>query len=321
MFKFNTKNPIYKLEHDFQVREKRLTVTDVLMKVLLFLIVTVSLSLVYYVIFALIFDTDVEKQLKRENEAYEQRYQEMVVRLERLEDVTSGLENRDDRLYEKIFHTNAPLDSRMAKVSLLELEDSVAEKTMEATTARRISCNEGRARTIEADFRRIYALVSDPSFACPPMQLPLDNFSYVRTGAGVGLKVSPFTNVPTTHYGLDMMAASGDPVLCVADGVVLKVIHSRKKQGNQVIVEHSGGYRSSYSHLSEIKVRQGAKVKRGQVLATVGMSGNSFAPHLHYELMRDTLTLDPVSYFFKDLMPDEYADMVILSASTGRSMD
>ena len=321
MFEFLKKKHVYKVDGDFQVREKRMTVMEVLMKVLLFLVVTVSLSLVYYVIFALIFDSDVEKQLKSENEAYEQRYQEMTVRLERLEDVTSGLENRDDRLYEKIFHTNAPFDSRIAKVSLLELSDSIAEKTLEASTARRIDRNEERARAIEADFHRIYELTAQADFVCPPMKLPLKNFSYVRTGAGVGTKVSPFTNVPTTHYGLDMMAASGDPVLCVADGVVLKVIHSRKKQGNQVIIQHSGGYRSSYSHLSEIKVHQGMKVKKGQVIATVGMSGNSFAPHLHYEMMRDTLTLDPVSFFFADLTPKEYADVVILSASTGRSMD
>lgn len=312
---------VYKLDKDFQVREKRSALTVVLMRILWFLVVTVSLSLLYYLVFALIFDTDVEKQLKTENAAYEKSYGDMVVRLERLEDVTSGLENRDDRLYEKIFHTNAPFDSRIENVSLLNLEDSITEKTLEATTARRIARNEERVQVIEADFQRIYELVTASGFVCPPMHLPLEHFSYVRTGAGIGTKVSPFTNVPTTHYGLDMMAASGDPVLCVADGVVLQVIHSRKKQGNRVVVGHEGGYRTSYAHLSEIKVHQGARVKKGQVIATVGMSGNSFAPHLHYEVMRDSLTLDPVSYFFKDLMPEEYADMVILSASTGRSMD
>ncbi len=315
------RKPVYKVDNDFQVRENHATLAAVLMRILSFVVVTVSLSLLYYVVFALIFDTDVEKNLKTENAAYAKSYGDMVVRLERLEDVTSGLENRDDRLYEKIFHTNAPFDSRIENVSLLNLGDSITEKTLEATTARRIARNEERAQSIEASFRRIYELVSSPSFVCPPMQLPLEKFSYVRTGAGIGMKVSPFTNVPTTHYGLDMMAASGDPVRCVADGVVLQVVHSRKKQGNRVVIGHEGGYRTSYAHLSEIKVHKGARVKKGQVIAAVGMSGNSFAPHLHYEVMRDTLTLDPVSYFFKDLTPEEYADMVILSASTGRSMD
>lgn len=312
---------IYKIDGDFRVREKHSTWADVVSYILLFLVVTVSLSLVYYVIFASLFDTDVEKRLKTENRAYEKTYGEMAVRIGRLEDVTSGLEDRDDRLYEKIFHTNAPFDSRMANITLLELGDTVAEKTLEAATAGRIASNERRARMIEASFRRIYELASDKDFVCPPMHLPLENFNYIRTGAGIGTKVSPFTHVPTTHYGLDMMASSGDPVRSVADGVVLQVVHSRKSQGNRVVIGHQGGYRTSYAHLSEIKVRQGARVKKGQVIATVGMSGNSFAPHLHYEIMRDTLTLDPVSFFFADLMPEEYADMVILSASTGRSMD
>jgi murein DD-endopeptidase MepM/ murein hydrolase activator NlpD len=311
----------YKLDGDFTMKEKGLSLLDVTEMVMKFLLITVSLTLVYYGVFSLIIDTDVEKRLKEENRAYEKIYDDVVRKVGILEDVTAGLEYKDDQLYEAVFHTPAPFDTRIASINLLSVSDSLKEETMEAQTAVKIQKNQQRAQDIEADFRRIYALTEQDDFVTPPMRLPLSGFNYARTGAGVGMKVSPFTHVPTTHYGIDLMAASGDPVVAAADGVVHNVVHSRKTQGNVIVLQHEGGYKTSYAHLSEIKVRRGARVKKGQVIATVGMSGNTFAPHLHYEVSRDTLTLDPMAYFFHDLGPREYADMVIISTSTGRSMD
>ena len=57
------------------------------------------------------------------------------------------------------------------------------------------------------------------------------------------------------------------------------------------------------------------------MIGYVGVSGNSFAPHLHYEVYRDTLLLDPVHHFYASVTPDEYVNMLIMSASTGQSMD
>ena len=86
----------YKIEGDFSVREKRLTGLQVLMKVLNFLLITVTLTLCYYLVFALIFDTDVEKEMKEENRAYEQIYDDVLRKLGRLEDVTAGLESKEE---------------------------------------------------------------------------------------------------------------------------------------------------------------------------------------------------------------------------------
>ena len=66
---------------------------------------------------------------------------------------------------------------------------------------------------------------------------------------------------------------------------------------------------------------KGRKVRRGTRVGYVGMSGNSFAPHLHYEVVRDTVVLDPIHNFFASVTPDEYVNMLIMSASTGQSMD
>ena len=76
-----------------------------------------------------------------------------------------------------------------------------------------------------------------------------------------------------------------------------------------------------YAHLADVDMRVGRKVKRGPRIGYVGVSGNSFAPHLHYEVMKDTLVLDPVNHFFASITPEEYLDMMIMAVSTGQSMD
>ena len=68
-------------------------------------------------------------------------------------------------------------------------------------------------------------------------------------------------------------------------------------------------------------VRKGRKVHKGDRIGYVGVSGNSFAPHLHYEMLRDTTVLDPVNYLFASVSPEDYVNMLILSYSTGQSMD
>ena len=116
--------------------------------------------------------------------------------------------------------------------------------------------------------------------------------------------------------------ASGDSVDCrTADGVVRNVIRSRKGLGNVVEIDHGNGYVTRYAHLADVEVKKGRELKRGSRIGYVGVSGNSFAPHLHYEVLRDTLILDPVNHLFASVSPDEYMNMLIMSASTGQSLD
>ena len=88
-----------------------------------------------------------------------------------------------------------------------------------------------------------------------------------------------------------------------------------------VVIDHENGYYTKYAHLSEIRTAKGRRVSRGTEIGHVGMSGNSFAPHLHYEVLKDTVALDPVNHMFASVTPEEYINMMILSVSTGQSMD
>jgi murein DD-endopeptidase MepM/ murein hydrolase activator NlpD len=135
------------------------------------------------------------------------------------------------------------------------------------------------------------------------------------------VKVNPFYKVKLSHNGLDMIAPSGEPVYASAKGIVSDVTKSRKGLGNVVTIDHGNGIKTRYAHLADIEVRKGRAVKKGTRIGYVGVSGNSFAPHLHYEVLRDTVVLDPVNHLFASVGPEEYVNILIMSSMTGQSMD
>ena len=99
------------------------------------------------------------------------------------------------------------------------------------------------------------------------------------------------------------------------------MVRSRKGLGNVVEIDHGNGYFTRYAHLADVQVSKGRRLKRGDRIGYVGVSGNSFAPHLHYEVLRDTVVLDPVNHFFASVTPEDYLNMLVMSVSTGQSMD
>ena len=252
---------------------------------------------------------------------YEREYPALEEKGKMLSDVVEGLQVRDDRIYEEIFHASAPNMDPGSSIDYLVGIDSIPDKDIVRRSAVRLSSLEAQAAHIANNFRDIMAMVQDKDFKMPPMSNPLNNFSFAQVGASVGNRVNPFYKVKIMHNGLDLIAPDGDPVYAAADGVVSDVTKSRKGLGNVVTICHSDGYRTRYAHLADIEVKKGRKVKRGTRIGYVGVSGNSFAPHLHYEVLKDTLVLDPVHHFFASVDPDEYVNMLIMSASTGQSMD
>ena len=97
------------------------------------------------------------------------------------------------------------------------------------------------------------------------------------------------------HEGIDLSAPAGTPVTATADGVVAFAGRSGDF-GRLVIVDHGVGWQTRYAHLKRIKVKKGKKVARGEVIGTVGKSGNATGNHLHYEVRRDGRAVDPRPY-------------------------
>ena len=306
---------------NYKFKKEKTSVWAVIRKILMFFVGTLSMAVLYYVICALVFSTEEERRLRQENRLFEKEIPELEKKEKLLADVVEGLKIKDDGIYEEVFHTSAPSMDRFATGSDLEALDSIPVPDITKLSASRLAALKQGADSVEANFQAIMKTITDSGFVMPPITHPFETFSYAQTGASVGNKINPFYKVNMTHNGLDLIAPEGVTVLAAADGVVKEVVKSTKGLGNVVVIDHGNGYVTRYAHLADVVARKGRKVKRGTKIGNVGVSGNSFAPHLHYEVHRDTLVLDPVHYLFASVTPEEYLNMVIMSVSAGQSMD
>lgn len=302
-------------------RKARTSVWKWFRRSVLFLVATLSMTVLYYVIFALVFSTETERRLKAEIDMYEREMPELERKESLLSDVVEGLKARDNRIYEEIFHMAAPDMDRLSSMDFLASLDSIPDDNIVRYAEGKLASMELGAERVEENFRRAMEAMLKQDFVMPPMTNPLVDYTFAQTGASVGSKINPFYKVPMQHNGLDMLAHSGEPVHAAADGVVKEVIKSRKGLGNVVVIDHGDGYLTRYAHLADMQVSKGRKVKRGTCIGYVGVSGTSFAPHLHYEVLRDTVVLDPINHLFASVTPEEYMNMMVMSVSTGQSLD
>ncbi|MBO6247516.1 MAG: M23 family metallopeptidase [Bacteroidales bacterium] len=305
-----------------EFRKVTRSVWSIARKTLRYFLVTASLAVVYYIIFSLVVNTDSERALKRDIQMYKSTYSEMLRKEELIGDVLDGLKVKDGNIYRQIFNSEAPDLGTVYPEGLLSVIDTVADKDIVEYVGKKLVLLEDASSREEANFQRVMAVLDSGGVkSLPPMTNPLGDFSYARTGASVGRKINPFYKVPADHGGLDLISQQGQPVYAVADGVVRYVDHSSKGLGNVVAITHPGGYVTRYAHLENTRVTRGQKLVKGKQIGQVGMSGNSFAPHLHYEVSKDSLRLDPLNYMFASVSPEEYMGMLFMSSNAGQSMD
>ena len=285
-----------------------------------YLVATVSLSIVFYIVFALFFSTEEERRLERENRLYRQLYGNLTQKEALIADVVDGLMEKDEAIYKELFETDAPSMDAVSAVDMIPGSDSLSESFYLSSAASTAESLMLMAGNVDDNFREIFRLLEQRD-SIPPLSLPLQGMSYVQTGASVGLKHNPIHKLEMQHEGIDLIAPQGEPVYAAADGVVTQEIHSRKGLGNIVEISHKNGYSTRYCLLGEISVSKGRTVKRGQKIGTIGISVTSPTAHLHYEVLHRGTVLDPVNYLFASVTPDEYAKMLYMSVRTSQSMD
>ena len=290
-------------------------------KALRYLAATVTSAIGFYILFALFFSTGEERRLRQENDLYADWYGTLREKERLVDDVVEGLEMKDDALYEQIFETEAPSVDAVTAADLISVSDSLSESFYLSYSASKSESLRMMAANVEENFREIYRLMAARKDSIPPLSLPLEGMSSAQTGASVGLKHNPLYKVDMQHTGIDLVAPQGSPVFAAAGGVVRHVTRSKKGLGNIVEIDHRNGYVTRYALLGDISVSRGRTVKKGQKIGTVGISSTTFAPHLHYEVLRDGNILDPVNFLFASVSPEDYAKMLYMSVSTRQSMD
>ncbi|MEZ4995703.1 MAG: M23 family metallopeptidase [Saprospiraceae bacterium] len=127
----------------------------------------------------------------------------------------------------------------------------------------------------------------------PPILYPLSKTYEVSSG--YGMRIHPISKQRVLHRGIDIRAPKGTPVVATADGIV-EFAAREHNYGLKIVIRHDDEYTSLYAHLGEIKVKPGDQITKGTVIALVGSTGKSTAPHLHYEIRKDGKTVDPAEY-------------------------
>ena len=131
-----------------------------------------------------------------------------------------------------------------------------------------------------------------------PIISPIRTDSIRQIGDLYGWRKShPILKVSKFHKGVDIIANENTAVYSSAKGIVKYINTSRFRYGNQVIIQHDNGYETRYAHLKEIFVQEGDSVSRYSILGTVGSTGLSTGPHLHYEIIHNEVQIDPASLF------------------------
>lgn len=302
-------------------KKERLTLRRLGGRLLAFVLLSLSLTVAFYLVFSLFFNTKEEAALKEQNRAYGSQLPKLQEKSAMLSAELQKLSARDNGIYREIFLTDAPNLDLTSSISSFGGLDTIPDGHMVKYTSVKIDTLFSRAERIESDLKRALAAVSADRSAVPPLHVPIAPLSYAQIGASVGNRINPYYKVDAPHSGLDIISEADVPVLASASGVVSEVTRSMKGQGNVVEISHNGGYRTRYAHLAAVNVRKGAVVRRGDVIGRVGISGNAYAPHLHYEVLRDTVVMNPVNHFFASVTPAEYLNMVIMSTNTKQSMD
>lgn len=313
-----------KEKHYFQ--PETVSAGQIVWTVIKYCLLGIAAAAVMYVIFALIVSTDREKKLALENEYLEQEYDRMSEQVDLLDDVIKNLELRDKTIYNDIFGMDPPSTETFIETDTIASDAFLASLTddeLAAYSKDEVDRIDERISNVNRQLRAIYQTLGDEEFkpTSLPSILPVENFKLAQTGASLGMKINPFYKTLRRHGGFDIIAAVGTEVMSTADGVVAKIDKASKGMGNSVTIDHRNGIQTVYGHLSEIYVHQGQNLKQGEVIARVGMSGTTFSGGLHYEVIRQGRSVEPVNYFFADLSPAVYRDMVVISSYTGQSID
>lgn len=143
----------------------------------------------------------------------------------------------------------------------------------------------------------------------------------IRAMSGYGMRIHPILKVKKMHTGIDFTAPAGTPIQVTGDGKVFDVVQKSSGYGRHVIVDHGYGYKTLYGHMKSIDVKVGEKLTRGQKIGTIGNTGTSTAPHLHYEVIYKGKKVNPIHYVIDGLTLEEYNELIEAASKTNMSFD
>ena len=285
------------------------------------------IAVIYYICYSFFFDTPVERGLKRENELLSLQFEMLSGKFDQLEKVIVDLEQRDENIYRTIFEAEPiPSNIRRAGMGGVSRYDELEGLSNPKLVKESFSKLDRLAKRVYVQSKSYDELVElakskEEMLQSVPAIQPVRNKDLKHVASPFGVRIHPFYKVLKMHTGMDFTATSGTEVFATGNGIVVRVDQGQRGYGNVVMIDHGFGFKTLYAHLSGFNVRSGQHVKRGDVIGRVGNSGMSMAPHLHYEVWKNDVPINPINFYFNDLTPEEYDRLIELAANSGQSLD
>ena len=296
-----------------------------------------SLFLISSVIFGafitvILFNTDfvnTPKEIVQEREIdnYELQLKVLNKKLEQVESTLANIEKRDNNLYRAYFEASPiPEDQRKAGFGGINrydyLEGFESSDLIVNTTERLdILTKELVIQSKSLDEIELLAKNKESLLSSIPSIQPVNSSDLRRMASGYGYRIDPFTKARRMHFGMDFSAKRGTPIYATGDGTVSRADSRAAGFGKHVRIEHGFGYVSIYAHMDRYVVVKGDKVKRGDLIGYVGSSGRSVAPHLHYEIVKDGVKINPINFYSGSLSPAEFEELVKVASQENQSLD
>ncbi|MGD9978055.1 MAG: M23 family metallopeptidase [Bacteroidales bacterium] len=284
-------------------------------------------SVISYLVFPLFIDTPEVRKLKRENQELLVNFDLIDKRVEQLRAVLLDLQNRDDNIYRIIFEAE-PIHPSVREVGIGGVDrysylEGLTNSKIIIETTQKLDKLSKKAYIQSRSFDEITVLAKrkDDMVRSIPAIMPVSNKDLTRVASSFGMRIHPFYKVLKMHTGMDFTAPSGTEIYSTGDGSVKKIEYAQRGYGYHVVINHGFGYETLYAHMGKITVRPGQKVKRGTVIGYVGNTGTSVAPHLHYEVIRNGTQVNPINYYFNDLTPEQYDDLIEIASQPTQSFD
>ena len=296
-----------------------------------------SLFLISSVIFGafitvILFNTDfvnTPKEIVQEREIdnYELQLKVLNKKLEQVESTLANIEKRDNNLYRAYFEASPiPEDQRKAGFGGINrydyLEGFESSDLIVNTTERLdILTKELVIQSKSLDEIELLAKNKESLLSSIPSIQPVNSSALRRMASGYGYRIDPFTKARRMHFGMDFSAPRGTEIYATGDGTVTRADSRAAGFGKHVRIDHGFGYVTIYAHLESFIVVKGDKVKRGEIIGYVGSTGRSVAPHLHYEIVKDGVKINPINFYSGSLSPAEFEELVKIASQENQSLD
>lgn len=286
----------------------------------------IVLGVLFLYLFLHFFPSPREKQLLREKEEMQSQLEVLNQQVDQMQIVMTDLQQRDDNLYRVLFGAEPiPLSIRQGTQRKIEYYEQIAQMTnsqLSAELALKVDMLEKELYVQAKSYDELVEMTKTQEIRMEniPAIQPVMNKDLKRIASGYGMRIDPVYHVRRFHQGMDFTAPTGTEVFATGNATV-KFSGWRQGYGNTVILDHGFGYETLYAHLYKSLVRKGQKVRRSDIIALVGNTGKSTGPHLHYEVRLNGRPIDPRNYYFLDLSPEEYDQMIQLSNNFGHMLD